>query len=303
MFLAILLGSALAYRRAIGAEAWPQLQRLNYFLFIPAMFLSGFSTGDFTDAPMLRIVVATGVALGVASAAVWASRLRAHSGMDLGLQLLEGSVRANVPYGMGISLALGGQAGLELFLVAAATYLPIVVVAGGLFQQLAGRRDSDPEAEQQFALVTALRLLAQNPIVAGAAIGIVLNLFEVPVAAGLAAIFQAAGYAAIPVGLLGAGAALSLAAAQNALDAARSDVLVALAIKSVGLPAVAGLLAFVLGLSGPSATAVVLIAALPCVVPRFSVSAGPSQAVLSGIATWSTLLSVVVVPVALWLLS
>jgi len=303
VFLVVLLGSALAYRRVISGDTWAQSQKLNYFLFIPAMFLAVFSSSDFAGTPVVRVVIATGIALGLASAAVWAWRTRRGSGIDLGAQILEGSVRANVPYGMGIGFALGGQAGLALFLVAAATYLPTVVLAGGLFRQLAGRNDSDPEAEQQFALVSALRLLAQNPIVAGAAIGIVLNVLGIPLMSGLDAVVRAAGFAAIPIGLLCAGAALSLAAAQNALDAARGDVLVALAIKSLGLPLLAGGLAALLGLEGAGAVAVVLIAALPCVVPRFSVASRGAGSVLAGIATFSTLLSVVVVPVALWILS
>ena len=114
---------------------------------------------------------------------------------------------------------------------------------------------------------------------------------------------QAAGYAAIPIGLLGAGAALNIAAAQNAFEAARSAAILSLAINLLGLPLAAGLAALILGLQDSAAVAVVLIAALPCLVPRFSVLSAPAQSVLPGVATIATLASAVTVPVAIWLLT
>lgn len=303
VFLLIMLGSALAYRKIVGGDAWKSLQQLNYFIFIPAMFLSGLARAEFSAAPVALIVVSTAVVLGLGTAFVWLWRSRVPGGLDLAPQLLEGTIRANVPYGMGLSFALGGDEGLSLFLVAAAAYLPCAILAGGVMAQMAGRRHANPEAEQQYALVSALRMLAQNPIVIGVVIGVILNITALPLAPGLSAAAETAGYAAIPVGLLGAGAALSVAAAQNALDAARRDVVVALSVKLVALPLLGGLAAFLLGLDAPAAVAVVLIAALPCVVPRFTVATGMSASVLGGIATLATLLSAATLPLALWLLT
>lgn len=303
VFLVILLGGGLVYRRYVSADSWAQLQSLNYYLFLPAMFLSGLGSSDFSDAPLLRMVVAVVVVLGAATALVWAWRIRSAQTAKFGPQVLEASVRANVPYGMGVSLALGGTDGLSLFLIAAATYLPTVIVAGGLFGHFVGKQDLDPEAEQEFALASSLRLLAQNPIVWGAVGGIALNLANIPLVTGLAAMAQTAGYAAIPIGLLGAGAALNIAAAQNAFEAARGAATLSLTINLVGLPLAAGLAALVLGLEGPEAVAVVLIAALPCLVPRFSVLGASAQGMLPGVATIATLVSAVTVPIAIWLLT
>lgn len=304
VFLVMLIGAALSYRAVIGREAWQRLQALNYFLFIPAMFLSGLASADFADAPLSRIAVATAVALGAGTGAAWLWHSRKNGRHDLGPQLLDAAIRANVPYGMGLSLALGGQSGLHLFLVAAATYLPTVVLAGGLFAQLAGRRDGDPETEQRYALVSALRLLAQNPILAGAILGVVIQVSGIPLASGIDAMVEAAGYAAIPIGLLGSGALLSMAAAQNALEATRTDVALALGIKLIALPAIAGVLALATGLEGAETVAVVLIAALPSVTPRYTVLGNPSRhSTLSGIATLATVVSGVTVPVTLWIVS
>ena len=299
-FLIILLGGSLVYRRYVSAESWAQFQKLNYYLFLPAMFLFGLGTSDFSDAPLLRMVVAVVSILGAATGLVWAWRVRS---AKFGPQVLDGSIRANVPYGMGVSLALGGTDGLALFLVAAATYLPTVIVAGGLFGHFVGKQDLDPDAEQEYALASSLRLLAQNPIVWGVAGGVALNFANIPLATGLAAMVQAAGYAAIPIGLLGAGAALNIAAAQNAFEAARGAAIASLAINLVGLPAAAGLAGLVLGLEGSEAVAIVLIAALPCLVPRFSVLRASAQSVLPGVATIATLASAVTMPISIWLLT
>ena len=300
VFLVILLGGGLVYRRYVSAESWAQFQKLNYYLFLPAMFLFGLGTSDFSDAPLLRMVVAVVSILGAATGLVWAWRVRS---AKFGPQVLEGSIRANVPYGMGVSLALGGTDGLALFLVAAATYLPTVIVAGGLFGHFVGKQDLDPDAEQEYALASSLRLLAQNPIVWGVAGGVALNFANIPLATGLSAMVQAAGYAAIPIGLLGAGAALNIAAAQNAFEAARGAAIASLAINLVGLPAAAGLAGLVLGLEGSEAVAIVLIAALPCLVPRFSVLSASAQSLLPGVATIATLASAVTMPISIWLLT
>jgi malonate transporter and related proteins len=303
VFLMILLGGGLVYRRYVSADSWAQLQKLNYYLFLPAMFLSGLGSGDFSDAPLLRMVVAVVAVLGTAAAIVWVWRSRSAQTAKFGPQVLEASIRANVPYGMGVSLALGGPDGLTLFLVAAATYLPTVIVAGGLFGHFVGKQDLDPDTEQEYALASSLRLLAQNPIAWGTAGGVALNLANIPLVPGVAAMVQAAGYAAIPIGLLGAGAALSIAAAQNVFEAARGAATLSLAINLLGLPLAAGLAALVLGLEGSEAIAVVLIAALPCLVPRFSVLDASAQSVLPGVATIATLASAVTVPIAIWLLT
>lgn len=300
VFLVILLGGGLVYRRYVSAESWAQFQKLNYYLFLPAMFLFGLGTSDFFDAPLLRMVVAVVSILSAATGLMWAWRVRS---AKFGPEVLEASIRANVPYGMGVSLALGGTDGLALFLVAAATYLPTVIVAGGLFGHFVGKQDLDPDAEQQYALASSLRLLAQNPIVWSVAGGAALNFANIPLATGLAAIVQAAGYAAIPIGLLGAGAALNIAAAQNTFDAARGAAIASLAIKLAGLPVAAGLAGLVLGLEGSEAVAIVLIAALPCLVPRFSVLSASAQSVLPGVTTIATLASVVTVPISIWLLT
>ncbi len=303
VFLVILLGGGLAYRRYIPLEVWAQFQKLNYYLFLPAMFLSGLGSSDFSDAPLLRMVIAVVAVIGITTGVIWTWRTRSEHAAELGPQILEASIRANVPYGMGISLALGGSDGLALFLVAAATYLPTVIVAGGLFGHFVGRQDPDPDAEQEYALASALRLLAQNPIVWSVAGGVALNILGVPLVDGLATMAQVAGYAAIPVGLLGAGAALSIAAAQNAVEAARGVAVASLGLNLVALPLGAGLAAWLFGLAGIEAIAIVLTAALPCVVPRFSVVSGPGQSVLPGIATIATLVSVVTLPVAIWVLT
>lgn len=303
-FLLILLGGALFHRQFLPADTWAALQKLNYYLFLPAMFVAGLAGGnEFAAIPLFGLIVAVAFVLAAASAAVWLWYTRDAQAAELGPQLLEAAVRANVPYGMAISLAVGGTAGLQTFLIAAATYLPTVVVAGGVFNQLIGRRDSDAEADQEQAIATAFRLLARNPIAAGIVLGAALNVLGIPLATGLNELVRAAGFAAIPIGLLATGAALSVAAAQNTLDAARRTVVAVVTLKLILLPAVAGLAALVFGFSGAAATALVVIAALPGVVPRFTVVGEAAQSLLPGITTIATALSVLTVPVALWVFS
>jgi len=82
-------------------------------------------------------------------------------------------------------------------------------------------------------------------------------------------------------------------------------IAVVVILKLVALPLLAGLFAWALGLSGITARTVVLLAALPCVAPRLSLGAtlGRAPTVLPAAASATTLLWVVTLPLALWILT
>ena len=85
----------------------------------------------------------------------------------------------------------------------------------------------------------------------------------------------------------------------------RGEILGVVVLKLVALPIVAGGLAWALGLHGVTAQTVVVLAALPCVAPRFSLGAslGTAPPILNAAATATTLLWVVTLPFALWILT
>ncbi len=129
-FLAILLGRALADRSFVPADFWPNIQRLSYFVFLPLLVVHTLATADFSEAQVVGLVITIIVTFAAGGVAVWLWRRWSGERPEMTLGLSEGALRANIPLGLGIAFALAGQAGLTLFVLAAAVYLPTVVILG-----------------------------------------------------------------------------------------------------------------------------------------------------------------------------
>lgn len=129
-FLAILLGRALADRSFVPADFWPNIQRLSYFVFLPLLIVHTLATADFSDSQVVGLVITIIVTFVAGGVAVWLWRRWSGERPELTLGLGEGALRANIPLGLAIAFALWGQAGLTLFVLAAAVYLPTVVILG-----------------------------------------------------------------------------------------------------------------------------------------------------------------------------
>lgn len=152
VFLAILLGRALADRGFLPADFWSSLQRLSYFVFLPLLIVHTIATADFSDFPVIGLffTIVISFVLGAAAILLWRRRAGERPEMTVGLS--EAALRANVPLGLAIAFALSGQAGLTHFVFAAIIYLPTVVVLGAFLSDRtrAEMRDaglpSEPEA-------------------------------------------------------------------------------------------------------------------------------------------------------------
>lgn len=129
-FLAILLGRALADRGFVPADFWSNIQRLSYFVFLPLLFVHTLATADFSEFQVVGLVLTIIVTLVAGGVAVWLWRRWSGERPEMTLGLGEGALRANIPLGLAIAFALSGQAGLTLFVLAAAVYLPTVVILG-----------------------------------------------------------------------------------------------------------------------------------------------------------------------------
>ena len=129
-FLAILLGRALADRGFVPADFWSNFQRLSYFVFLPLLFVHTLATADFSEFQVVGLVLTIVVTLVAGGVAVWLWRRWSGERPEMTLGLGEGALRANIPLGLAIAFALSGQAGLTLFVLAAAVYLPTVVILG-----------------------------------------------------------------------------------------------------------------------------------------------------------------------------
>lgn len=302
-FAVLLLGQAIAQRRFVPWDTWAALQVLNYYLFIPALFLYGLATANFDGfrGAGLGVAVIATMLVGTLLLTVW----RWRRGVDQAMTpaLLEATVRANMPLGFAIAYALFGGTGIQLMAVAGLFYLPMAVLLGAYVTQGSG-----PAGKGWFRfgfLRRSARVLRFHPIFLGALIGLILNMVGEKLNPALLRMVLTFGYAAMPLGILAAGAAMNTRTLRDVMGTEPRALAIVTALKLVVLPLVAAALAWALGLQGVTAKAVVLLAALPCVAPRFSVGTplGRAPPVLNAAATATTLLWVITLPLALWILT
>ncbi len=155
------------------------------------------------------------------------------------------------------------------------------------------------------SLRRALSVLIRNPIVIGAIVGIFLNATGIGLARGLGGVIQTLGFAAIPAGLLATGAAIDIDKAREAYEEFRGEIRIALVLKLIAMPVIALVIGAIFGLGGISAATVILLAALPNVIPRFTAQApdASQDLLLPGITAAATIAAFVSVPLALWILT
>lgn len=310
-YLVMLLGLALASRDFVAEDFWPAAQKLNYFVFLPIIFAHTLATAEFDGlrvAGLILGVVAT-LVLGGLIVGIWQRRAEARP--DLTPAIVEGALRSNVPLGLTIAFVLAGSAGLTLFVVAAAAYLPTIVAIGAIAAGRAARRaDEDAngvfdedDAESPFAAAT--RVLIRNPIVIGAAVGVALNVTGAGFSGPLGSMAGALGLAALPIGVLAAGASFDLSRTAAALATFRAQIQVALVLKLIAMPIVAAIVGAVFGLSGLTHATLVLLAALPGVIPRFTAvhAEEDGQTMLGGVTNAAMVAAFVTLPLALWVLT
>ena len=310
-YLVMLLGLALASRDFVAEGFWPAAQKINYFVFLPILFAHTLATAELGGLRVVGLIlgVAATLALGGLIVGLW--RLRDEERPDLTPAVIEGALRSNVPLGLTIAFVLSGSAGLTLFAVAAAVYLPSVVVIGAIAADRAARQTDDEdlgvydEGEPGAPFAAAARLLIRNPIIIGAAAGVALNLTGAGLSGPLGSMAGALGLAALPIGILTAGAGLDLARAAAALEAFRAQIQVALVVKLVAMPIIAAIVGAVFGLGGLTYATLVLLAALPGVVPRFTAVQADEdgQTVLAGVTNAAMIAAFVSLPLALWILT
>ena len=360
-YLAVLLGRALADRRFVSADFWPNIQRLSYFVFLPILIVHTLATANFTGLRVAGLIFTIVLTFAVGGVAVWLWRRWSGERPEMTIGFGEAALRANIPLGLAIAFALWGRPGLTMFVLAAIVYLPSVVIVGAYLADRAeaDRRDTgfqsgsgsgsaagegaletsgsepgggnalgnpptgsaaelsggggaqhDPGGGLSYGWEISLRrslsVLVRNPLVIGAVIGIFLNITGIGLANGLGGIMQTLGFAAIPAGLLATGAQIDLDKAREAYREFRGEIRTALILKLIVMPVIALVIGAILGLSGITAATVVLLAALPNVTPRFTAHGGEDasrELLLPGITAASTIVAVVSLPLALWILT
>jgi predicted permease len=280
-FAVILAGLVLRRLAGFGSELWAGVERLTYFVLFPAVLFYANARARLdlgTAAPLLGVVLATlvaGMALGLAGRAL----LRpSDTAFGAGFQC---AFRFNTYIGLALASRLSGEQGLALMALVVGVAVPLVNVAA-VWGLARGRNAS------------IVREIALNPLVLASLSGVAYGASGLPLPELVGATLSRLGAAAIVLGLLAVGAALSAVPARE--NAGWVGWIVA--VKLLALPAVAWLLGRWIALPRDSFATAVLFAALPAASSAYilAVRLGGDARIAAQLVSYSTAASLVSLP-------
>jgi predicted permease len=284
---------ALLKRRLIRDDAvWAGIERLIFWVLLPCLIVNALAAVRFGEMPVAGMAAALWGALlaGTGLSLLLARALRhGHAAMT---SVLQGGIRFNNLMGFAIGGAIWGTAGIAYAAVATGLIVPFVqAVATIAFALGRGGR---------VRILPLLRQVLLNPLIIGCLVG-----FAIGAAGGLPPGVQPAvrnlGQATVALGLLCVGAALTL---QGMGDRPATQAATAV-LKLLVMPAMTWALCGAFGL-GPLPTALaVLFMALPTAATSYVMARamGGDAPLMAAITTSEHLLSVLTLPVWVWLLA
>ncbi|MCE9665726.1 AEC family transporter [Halomonas sp. M5N1S17] len=290
LFLLILLGAVLGWRRLPGDDFWPAMERLIYFLLFPAMLVATLASADVSQVPVARLAMVLLGTLLLFATLLWV--LRPKLGLDSAAftSVFQGAVRFNTYVGVAGAAALHGSAGATVAAVAVALMVPVVNVLCVASFIAAGTLGPSSLGKSLLALV-------RNPLILACLVGIALNLTGIGLPGWSGATVELLGRAALPLGLVAVGVALRPRALMRLDRGVWTSNLVKLAL----MPAVVLLLATALGLDPVSRDVALLFAALPTATSAYILARqlGGDAELMAALITGQTLLAMATLP--LWL--
>ncbi|MDO6455872.1 AEC family transporter [Celeribacter halophilus] len=291
LFALICLGYVLVRRGFPDPGFWPAAERINYFLFFPALLVSSLADAPVRDPQVLRLGGATVVVILIAACALSLFR-RAHPipAARFGA-VLQGAVRFNTYLGLAILATLTGPVGIER----AAIYLAIAVPLVNVLSIMALT-----EVGQGRTPLSMLRTMALNPLILACLGGIALALTGWGLPFGTGRFLDLLAQTSLPLGLLCVGAALQPATL-------RSDGVVLAATGALRLllmPLLAALIARLVGLNGVEALVLVVFSAIPTAPTSYVLTRqmNGDGTLMAGIVTSQTIAAIATIPLMLWVL-
>ena len=288
-FLLILCGFALCRYTQLNRSLWEGVERLVYYVLFPALLFSAILRNPLnlaTDLPLIGAALAimlTGVALALALAHWPGVPAAQHAS---GAQV---AFRFNSYVALALADRLAGPSGLAWMALIISVAVPVANVAAVWPLARQGGRGLGAE-------------LLRNPLIVATVSGLVCNAIGLTLPEVAQTTLQRLGSAALALGLMAVGAGLRLGALG---DAPRLAVAL-LSIRHLVLPAFClfGVLAWV-PLPAAQQTILMAFASMPTASSAYvlAVRMGGEAGFVAGLVTVSTLLAMLGLPIALWLVA
>jgi malonate transporter and related proteins len=270
------------------------LERVTYYIFIPAILIYTLAMSDLSQAPVLRVTLTLILPQATAAIAILAMRSwLERAGVDgpAFTSVFQGAVRWNSFVALGLAGALHGKEGLAYCAVAFAVLIPFANFASLV---VLGRYGA---ARKPFELVPFLSTLIRNPFIWSTIIGLTLQIGGIPLPKMAVTYTDILGKAALAAGLVMVGTGLD----HRLLQRPGPGFAAASLLKLVAMPVMTGLLGGALGLTGAALAVPMISAAVPTAAASYILARqhGGDAPLMAAIITGQTVLAAITLPIML----
>jgi predicted permease len=283
IFSLILIGYALKRLRFPSADFWPQLDRLTYYVLIPAMLIYKLSTATLqssTDAlVMIKVVFASLLIMTLLLVII--QRFIRFSG-PIFSSVYQGAIRYNTYVYLALIDALYADEGIVLAAFLITFAIPFINVLSvsifGIYVQ-----------DGKFSFKQLGKSIISNPLIIACLLGGFLNFSTIGLPFGVGSLVQMLGAPGIPLGLLSIGVGLQF----RSLGTLRPDFWISSIAKLVILPIIMAGLCVLLNVEGLMFNIVVLFGAMPTAAAAYILARqmGGDVGLMSTLITGQTLLA------------
>ncbi len=299
--LLIALGSALAHIKFLGATFIADLNKLAFWVALPALIFTSAQQGSAGGGHIGRLFAVMIVATMLISVIAWVTTYAFRMPGSSRGTFVQSAFRGNLAY-IGVPVLANSFAGLSAPSQSGVLGLAVVVMVltMALYNILAVIvLQFSQHARQKSDWRQMTRSIATNPLLLAGVVGLVVPLLNVHLPGFLDKTLQSLGAAAIPIALMCIGGSLVMAP----LRGRRTVIIVACLLKVVVLPLLILFLARLAGLDAAEQRIVVVLGACPTAAAAFVMARqmGGDEALASGSIALSTLLSAFSLAFALWI--
>jgi len=293
IFALIFVGFGLRRMDFPGPGFWPVSERLTYFVLFPALLIQGLSGKELSPdlLPLSATVMCAVLAVALMARLIWpVLKLDGPAYTSL----FQGAFRPNTYIGLSIAAAMLGDQWMTLSAMALLAMIPMINVICVLTLSKHGRSGGKSIADVLLELV-------KNPLILACLTGLTMNLMHISLPSVLDDLLGILGKAALPMGLLAAGAGLRF----QRIDGGKRSLVTSSVLHLVVLPLVAAGFAVLFGADEAARQTAIIYTAIPVSVSSFILARqlGGDHRLMAQIITFQTLISAFTLPVALLVLT
>jgi predicted permease len=294
VFLIILTGYLCRHYKFPDPSFWNGAEKITYFILFPALLFSKMITADLSKIDFVNPAIVIVVLFASITLLLMLTKPLMQIGNPQFTSVYQGSIRFNTYIGLAVVSALYGTEGLVAAVILASLMIPIINVLCVFILEFFGEK---PDGDTNRRLVKSV---FTNPLILACIFGIGLNILGVKLPGVVLQTLEIFARAALPLGLLTVGAALTL----NTLKPATKPLLISCAFKFIALPAIAMFLCYLLGVEGMVRSALLVLTSLPTAAASYVLARQlhGDYKLMATIITGETILAVLFMPILILVL-